>query len=501
MPTRRNWINYADNARPQSVTESERTIPVAATTDVVVAGGGTAGFIAALAAARNGAKAIVVEGNSFLGGTGTASMMGAFVGSHWATGLSQEFLDRLTAAGGAPKWDGRKDRTQTTPFDLETYKFVALDMLQEAGVQMRFYTNVSDAIVEDGVVKGIVVESKAGRQAVLGKVVIDATGDADVAVRAGAEYTVGRESDQMMRPFALLFRIGGVDFEPLLAYAREHPDQIQPQHRHGTLLEVDGERVISRISGFYDLVDQAREKGELDPACFYIRFEDCWPDRGIAVINTTRIYNVDGTKPEDLTRGELEGRKQIRQLVAFLRKYMPGCQDAFLIDVATRIGVRETRRIVGDYTVTDDDVFANRRFPDAILTMRGNVPVRGQGKEIDVHMPDPIEGSKADLLERDPYSVPREPHLYDLPYRVLLPRGIENLLVPGRTIAVSHMIDGSTRNMLVVMRMGQVAGTAAALAVREAVPPRNVPFGKLRDTLISQGMRFEEDASDVRQRS
>jgi hypothetical protein len=498
MPALKQTINYAEGIA-RSVVESERVVPVAETADVIVAGGGTAGFIAALAAARNGAKVIVIESNSYLGGVGTAVMMGAFVGSRWATGLSKEFLDRMADVGGAPRWDGRTDRTQTTPFDLETYKFVALDMLREAGVKLRFYSQVTDVIREGNTLKGVIVEDKAGRQAIVGKVVIDATGDADLVVRAGGQVTVGRESDGAMRPFALLFRLGGIDFGPLLQYAREHPDQIQPQHREGTLLDANGEPVISRISGFYDLVDQARERGELSSSCFYIRFEDCWPDRGIAVVNTTRIYGVDGTNPDDLTRGEIEGRKQIRQLAAFLEKYMPGCQKSFIIDVASRIGVRETRRIVGDYSVTDDDVYADQHFPDAIMTMKGRMPVRGQGNAVDVHMPDPIEGSRDDPLERDPYAVPREPHEYDLPYRILLPRGLENLLVAGRTIAVSHVIDGTTRNMLVVMRMGQVAGTAAALAVKAGVTPRALPYAQLRQTLAAQGMEFGADPSDVRQ--
>lgn len=473
--------------KANTVVEGSRELDIIRKADVVVAGGGPSGLIAAIAAAREGADVVLVEATSFLGGVATGAMMAALVGSHWATGIALELMDRMADRGGAVRWDPKAERTATTPFDPEEFKTVALEMVEEAGVNLLLYTLAVAPIVVEDSVKGIVVESKSGRQAILGKVVIDCTGDADLAVGAGAPYTVGRESDQKMRPFALLFRLGGLDIERIANYVKENPDELQPQYRQGTLLQAGNERVISRISGFYKLVEQAKEQGYLYPECHYFRLENLWVDRGTAVCNTTRIYYVDGTSNLDLTRGEIEARKQIKKLVEFARKFIPGCENAFVLDVAPRMGVRETRRIVGEYSLTDEDAYADARFEDSVMTIDGFLVKRPLPKELDVHMPEPIEGSAKDLLERYPERVPRERHSYQIPFRVMIPQNVDNLLVAGRTISVSHMIDGTTRNMLVCMRMGQVAGVAAAVCAHRNLSPKEVKFEEVRSVLVRQG--------------
>lgn len=470
------------------VIEGARAIEAIGEADVAVAGGGPAGLAAAVAAARTGARTVLIEKAAFLGGVATGSLMAAFVGSEMAAGIGLELMDRLAVMGGAPKWDAAPGRTGTTPFDPEVFKEVALDMVREAGVDLHLYTWAAGPIVIGGRVMGLMTESKSGRRAVLAKATVDCTGDADLAAAAGAPCLKGRESDGKMRPFALLFRLGGLDIPRIVRYVRENPEELQPQFRAGTLLKAGDEEVITRISGFYRLVEQAKRNGELYSECHYFRLEDLWVDRGTAICNTTRVYGVDGTDAGDLTRGEVAAREQIRKLVAFAKKYIPGCESAFLIDTAPFMGVRETRRIVGEYCLTDDDAYGDAQFADAIVTMREWLVCRPRPANLDIHMPDPIEGSPQDPIERYPERVRRESHTYQIPYRALIPKGVGGLLAAGRAISVSHTIDGTTRLMLICMRTGQAAGAAAALSARHGITPGDLDAEELRSLLIDQGM-------------
>jgi glycine/D-amino acid oxidase-like deaminating enzyme len=471
-----------------AIPEERREVEVAATADVVVAGGGPSGLAAAVGAARAGAGVILLEQNAFLGGVATGAMMAALVDSSHATGIGCELIDRLADAGAAPRWPGPPGRSDTTPFDPEAFKHAALDMVCEAGVRLMLYTYAVSPAIVDGKVRGVVTESKSGRRAMLGTMVVDCTGDADIAVRAGAHYMKGRESDGKMRPFALLFRLGGLDVRALMKYAEENPDEIQPQHRHGTLLQAGSEEVVTRISGFYRLVEEAKAHNHYPPDLHYFRLENLWVDRGTAICNTTRVYDVDGADPDDLTRGQIAARRQIDSLVAFVRRYLPGGEKAFLIDVAPRLGVRETRRIVGEYSLTDEDAYADATFADAILDLEGGLVKLPRPASLDVHMPEPIEGSPQDLLERFPERVPEESHRFQVPYRVLVPRAVDNLLVAGRAISVSHMIDSWTRNMVICMHTGQVAGVAAALSASMGTQPRSIDVTALRAALLDQGV-------------
>jgi glycine/D-amino acid oxidase-like deaminating enzyme len=469
------------------VLEPQRELPVIDEADVVVAGGGAAGFAAAIAGARTGAKTVLIEDRSSLGGVATAVMMNALVASHSSQGVALELMDRMAEMGGAPKWDPQARKNGTTPFDVECFKEAALAMCLEAGVKIYFYTRSCALILSGGKARGVIVESKAGRGAILAKIVVDCTGDADLAAGAGAPVGKGREGDNKMRPFALLFQMGGLDIEKIAEYTRNHPDQLQPQHTLDTRHRAGGEEVITRISGFYDLVEKAKAAGDLYEGIHYFRLETLWVNRGTATCNTTRIYGADGTDPSGLTRGEIEGRRQIKRLLAFARKYVPGCENAYIINIAPAMGVRETRRIIGEYFVTTEDAYADRRFEDAIMTLKMHLPPIDMIKELDVHMPEPIEGSDRDLLEKHPDRMPREPHEYQIPYRALIPRGVKGLLVAGRTISVSHLIDGYTRNMIPCMCFGQIAGTASALCAASQIEPAELPCGTLKGELLRQG--------------
>ncbi|GHU69405.1 hypothetical protein FACS1894184_13410 [Clostridia bacterium] len=323
----------------------------------------------------------------------------------------------------------------------------------------------------------------------LGSIVIDCTGDADLARQMDVPTMIGRETDHAMRPFAMLFRLGGVDIQKIVDYVRVHPDQLQPQHTHDTMHKSGDESVITRISGFYDLVEQAKALGYLYDSAHYYRLETLWLDRGVMTCNTSRIYHMNGTDPADLTKGEIQGRDQVQKLFEFTKKFIPGCENAFMIDVSPAIGVRETLRIVGDVSVTDEMAYGDVRFDDSILTLKTGLVPRDMRKQLDVHMPDPIEGSDKDLLEKYPEQVPREEHTYQLPFRILVPKDAEGLLVAGRTVSVSHMIDGHTRNMIPCMIFGQAAGVGAAIAARRSISTHNIPFGDVKAELERQGVK------------
>jgi len=457
-------------------------IPVAGRADVLVCGGGVAGLAAAIAAARNGADTLLVERNSFLGGTATAAMMPIVgVGFHSLRGLAVEIFERLVALDAAGK--GPLD---LVPFDPEMFKFVALEILQEAGARLLLYTWVSEPLLQGDRLAGVVVENKSGRQALLAKVLVDTTGDADVAARAGSPFQKGRERDGKMRPVTLLFRMGNVDLDKVASYVEAHPDQFScsPARR-----VVDREKNFIRVMGFYDLMTQAREKGEIDRNLHYLRLEGGNGEAGLVFINTTRVYGIDGTNAWDLTRGEIEARRQIRELLFFLRRYVPGFERACLVDVSTNLGVRETRHVLGDYVLTEDDAAESRWFPDSIGLAYTN-HTRGAA----MHSPDGNEGSERDVKMR--YLV--EPAVpFHIPYRSLLPRNVEGLLVAGRCLSASHDADAWTRGMGTCMHTGQAAGTAAALAATQDVMPRHVDIPRLQEILAAQGIGFGERPMEV----
>ena len=469
--------------------EESRELPII-TTDVVVAGGGASGFVAAIAAARAGAKVTLVEGRTFLGGVATQAMMAALVAGRAADGISRELIDEMTKLGGAPSYIEER-KVDTIPFDPEAFKHAALEMVLNAGIQLLFYTNVCGPIVINGETKGIVIENKAGRSAIMAKQTVDCTGDADLAYRAGVPCDFGRPSDNKTRPLTLIFRLGNIDVNKMVDYVEKYPEEIQPQYRGSNRLTFNGdEKVIQRISGFYKLVEEAKANGDLYDEIYYFRLENLQIDRRIAYCNTVRVYYLNGTKAEDLTKAEIEARRKIQKIYQFAKKYIPGCENSFIIDLASSLGVRETRRIVGEYQVTDEDAYGDKTFDDAFMTMKGHLVKRPLPIELDVHMPDPIEGSEKDWLERYPEKVPREAHTYQLPFRCLIPKGLKNMLVAGRTISVSHMIDQFTRNMIPCMRFGQVAGTGAALSALNNVSPKDLDFSLVKNELIRQGLHL-----------
>lgn len=456
-----------------AVREQARELPLTASPHVLVLGGGVAGLTATLAAAKMGADVLLVERGNCLGGTATAGMMALFYTPYrCAHGVPKAIFDRLIAAGGA--FPG-----EIISVDHEIFEGVAFEMAAEAGVSLLLHTICADVIMDGDRVRGVVIENKGGRQALLGRVLVDATGDADIAARAGAPTVKGREADAKMRPMTLLFRLGGVDVEAMLAYVRAHPEDFSKDPNQ-MMLDVAGKNI--RIFGFFSMVERAKADGHLYPDCHYFRVESVFPERGTLLVNTIRIYNVDGTNPTDVTRAEVEARRQQRLLLEFARKYVPGFATAYILDSGSHIGVRETRRIVGEYVLTQEDIIQQASFPDTI-----GIDSNRQNPKGPRHSPDGMEGSASDIETRDWVA---SLYTYQIPYRCLLPQRVEGLLVAGRAISANHDADGYTRNQPACMVTGQAAGVAAALAAREAIPPRRVDVSELQAALRALGAKL-----------
>lgn len=459
-------------SEPRTVALPGREAPVVAACDVLVAGGGPSGMGAALGAAWAGAEVVMAERFGFLGGNPTAALVNPLMSWHTSgaepveadgtrllpqdhgrgdpvvAGALEVFLERLLAAGGAVR--PGPETGYTVPFDPEVYKSVALELLDEAGVRMLFHAFASGVLGEPGRPRGAVLETKSGPVAIEARAVVDCTGDADLAAAAGAGFQVGREGDRRVQPMTLMFRLVGVDQDRFNAYIRERPDQWRG------------------VYGLWELVARASAAGDLDLPREDILFF-ATPHRGELSVNCTRVTGALGTDVFDLSRAEVEARRQMHQIAAFFRKYVPGFERSYVLQSGTTVGVRETRRIAADYVLVADDVLGARKFPDAVA--RASYP-------IDIHSPT----GKGTELRRLP---PGE--WYEVPLRSLLPTGVENLLVAGRAIGGSHEAHSSYRVTPTAMATGQAAGVCAAFAARSGVPPRRVPAEEVRRELRRQG--------------
>ncbi len=463
---------YRVSGDGKTVTEERRELPVARTYDVIVAGGGSAGVGAAVAAGRLGARTLLIERNAYLGGTSTGGMMAVlWTPSDTFSGYMKEVLAELLQLGAA-------QTGAVVPFDPEVLKEIHLRNVLKAGVDVLLYTWIVDTIVEDGAVRGVVVENKSGRQAILAGAVVDATADGDVAAFAGAPFQKGR-SDGAMRPVTVLFRLGNVDIARMLDYAASRPDDFI---RDPNVNFVNAGEGKVRLAGFFSLVKAAREKGELDAQCHYLRVETADFDKNMALINTVRVYGIDGTDAWQLSRGEIESRKQMEQLIRFIKRDVPGFERTFLVDSSTNLGVRETRHVIGEYVLNYDDVLTSRQFDDVIATNASHLP---HGKEM--HSPDANEGAESDdANRRDVWPLLR----HEIPLRSLIVKGLRNLLVAGRCMSATHEADRMTRNTPPCIMTGQAAGVTAGLAARQHTTPAALDVRLVQRTLRDQGVDF-----------
>lgn len=407
-------------------------------TDVLVLGSGPAGFAAAYSTAKNGAKVIIVEQCGDIGGISTTGLM-----SHW-TGYCGSPLYHRILNRSAEKNDFKTDNH--TLIDPEKLKTLYLEMLCEVGVKILLYTFALDAICDGDKVLGAKVANKSGITDIYANVTIDATGDGDIAAKSGAEFILGRESDNKMQPATLMFKVGGVDYNK-----------------------------AAFIPAFE--VTYQTEKGELQalarkhisyPAGHILTYASTLP--GVVTLNMTNAIDIDGTNAEDLTKATVTCRKQMDEIVKYLREFVPGFENCFVISSASLIGIRETRHFKGRYTLNEQDILDAKVFDDYI--------VRDAHFNFDVHN---ISGSGLDEtgLQKDfPQS-----NGYTIPYRCLLPLVKENLLFCGRNISGTHIAHSSYRIMPICVGLGEAAGTAAAIAVKKNCAVCDIDAKEIREII------------------
>lgn len=441
--------------------------------DVIVCGAGTSGMIAAIAAKRNGASTLIVEQTALLGGTNVISLVGPFMTFHDGNnqvvkGIADEIISRLKEQNfslGHIK-DPIDFCATVTPFDVEGLKQLYFDIVEEEGIDCLFHSFIHKVIMEDNKIVGIEVINKTGVMQIYADVIIDATGDGDVCMLAGVDYILGRSKDNKSQPMTMLFTMGNVDFDEIKEYMKAHPEDFA--------LAKDYDFQYLGVSGFFSKVKEAMEKNDFDlPRDRVLFFEDVYKNQ--VTINMTRVLNLSAVDAVDLSKAEIEGRKQIKKAVKFLKDYIPGFKNAYVIRTPNAIGKRESRHIIGDYILTKEDVIEKREFADSIAV--GAFP-------IDIHSPD-----GKSILEH----VTGSNKAYEVPYRILLPKGIENLLVTGRCVSSTHEANASLRVGAHVMALGQAAGTAAALAIKEKVTPRDLDIKLLQNTLVSQGQVIKKN--------
>lgn len=413
--------------------------------DVIVCGGGPGGIGAAVGAARAGAKTLLIERYGFLGGGATAMLVNPFMTFHASGrqiifGVLQDMITKMEAMGayGAPKGPHA--------FDPEAFKIVAEELCQEAGVELLYHAFLADAQTDGrGTVHSIQVATKSGLMTLEAPMFVDSTGDADLATFAGAQIEKGRPEDGLSQPMTLNFRMARVD-----------PTRL-PTRQEIT------DRYIA-----------AKERNELQcPRENVLWFFTTEPD--VIHFNTTRVVMKDATDPWQLTEAEVEARKQAWQIAQFLRREIPGFENAYLQSTAVQIGVRESRRVMGEYLLTAEDCLAARKFDDCIT--RGSYPV-------DIHNP----AGTGTVIKAIP---PGE--WYDIPFRSLIPLGFNNLLIGGRSISSTHEAHSAIRVMPIVFGIGQAAGVAAAMCVDSACDPRGLCVRKLQEILVQQGQRLGKD--------
>jgi len=446
----------------EQITESSRKIPVFAETDVLVVGSGPAGLAAALAASREGVDTLIVERYGCFGGNITQAMVDSIA---WyrhentieAGGINIEFERRARKIGGTQKVPGSTGELLNT----ELFKYVADQMIQEAGITPLLHCYAVDSIMDGNTIKGIITESKSGRQAILGKIIIDATGDGDIAYHAGAQYKKALKDELM--GVTVNFSCSGVDIKRFLDYLKKHSPTIKEWAEQTTGKE---DSIFSPY--IIEPFNKAKEAGEI-PKDAQIKgyYSGGITEEGeVLSLNAVHIFDIDSTNVLDLTKAEMKGRELVILAVDALKKYLPGFEKAKLRNFASSLGTRESRKIIGEYNITGHDVMNEARFEDSI-------------------------GICPEFL--DAYGIvilPTTGRYFQVPYRITLPKKVENLLVTGRCVAGDKISHAATRQMVCCTVTGQGAGVAAAVSVKNNTTCREVNITHVQNVLKKQGVRI-----------
>ncbi|WP_270934860.1 FAD-dependent oxidoreductase [Falsiroseomonas oryzae] len=453
--------------------------------DVVVAGAGMSGVVAAIAAARGGARVLLTDRLPFLGGNMTAGLLGNFLtfhnmkGEQITAGIAQEIVDHCIERGGAfrehrghlPNAYG--NAYSVTPVDPEVLKLVTQLLCVEAGVALLLNTYIAGTLTEGRRITGIRVVNKSGEQTMRAKVFVDATGDADLVAGAGGRFLMGDERGRVMS-ISLFSRLGNVNLDKHLAYVKENPDEFmlgEDPYIGKTKAEIAAGLKhwidYPLVTGHYSAVKRAQARGEFHPNRQRVVFQ-VTTIPGVVVLNATSLLGYNPTDGESMTRAALEGREQIFKVADFFRRYVPGFEDSFILDSASALGVRESRRIAGVRTLTDADCVAGKKNDDDIAL---------GAYCLDVH-----QGTG--IIE---HKHVRDGEAYGIPYGTLIPETVDGVIVAGRSLSSERFANGSARCQAPIMGMGQAAGMAAALCAEHGFQPRDVPVGQLRGMLRQAG--------------
>jgi hypothetical protein len=423
-------------------------LPILDRCDVLVIGGGPAGTMAAVAAARQGADTVLLEKNGFLGGNLTAAGIDTVYGLYSVGenpvktigGLSDELTERLERENACYERHNTYGAGIGLTFNVEIMKIAMEDMVRESGVRV-YYHAVAPEVHFDGIglPDGVLVASKSGLQLVTAKILIDTTGDADVVARAGGQYEMPGQVGPVQSCTAVFF-MANVDVKRAKAFGKKAMWQAMKE---------------GVAAGKYNL---PRTEGSFHAT----------PTPTMIEANMTRIRNVDSTDVKSITTAEIAGRKQTQEYVRFLIENVPGFEDAYLVRTGSHLGVREGRRVIGDYVLTKEDVLEGRRFDDAVIRC-------GQ----------PIEDHHSGSNTRWVYV--RDHGFYDIPFRCLLPKGLTNVLTAGRCLSATHDAHASARSSGTAMGMGQAAGLAAAMALQGGTTVREIEMDGLKKNLREMG--------------
>jgi glycine/D-amino acid oxidase-like deaminating enzyme len=417
---------------------------------VVVVGAGSAGSSAAISAARLGARTLLLDRLAFMGGTSTAVLdtFYAFYTPGAAPrrvvgGLGWEVVERLTDAGVAFERPNTYGAGTGVTYDQETLKVVWERLADDAGVELLLHTWATGVRLEADRVVAVRLWNKGGERWVEADAFIDASGDADLVAMAGGGYDNAQQQGKV-QSLSTLFKLANVDLERAASVKKA---ELWERMRAAA---ASGEYRLPRIEGSWHRT----------------------PFPGVALIHMTRIPNVDATDPEQLTAAEVEGRRQVQEYARFLRDRVPGFEASVIVGTSPAIGIRESRRIHGDYRLTRDDVLGAARFDDEIALCGAPIEDHHAGGDTD-------------------WQYVAESGVYGIPYRSLLPAGLEGMLVAGRCFSATHDAHASARSMATCMAMGQAAGTAAALAARGNGSPRRMPADEVRHLLLDGGALLE----------